>query len=189
MNMGLRQSIFIVLLLAVPLSSYFLVFKPQNAEIARAKTEIDLKRAMLDKLRVATSQTSDLERANTEIRASISAIEARLPTTKEVDTVLREVAQIASKCNLEMPVFKKGEKVVAAGMAQEQPLAVELTGDFDGFYRFLLELEKVARITRIPDLRLTRQEKGDGNMKATFTLSIYYQSEALASGESKGGGQ
>ena len=57
----------------------------------------------------------------------------------------------------------------------EQPIRVELPGDFDGFYSFLLHLEQMPRITRIPDMELSRSRDNDGEMMAKFTLSIYYQ--------------
>jgi type IV pilus assembly protein PilO len=187
MQLGLRPLIFLCVLLAVPLASYFLVFRPQNREIARAKAEIELKEKMLEKLRAATEQTADLERANIEIREAIDAIEARLPSNKEIDTVLREVAQIAARNDLKMPVFKKDDKSLVAGSALEQALEVELSGDFDGFYRFLLELERVPRITRLSDLKVTRTDDNNGAMKAKCTLSIYYQGDKLAGAESAGG--
>jgi type IV pilus assembly protein PilO len=188
--MGIRQFIFIMVLLAVPLASYFMVFKPQNAEIAKARTEIELKQAMLEKLRAATAKTADLETANAQIKQSIDAIESRLPSTKEIDTVLREVAVIAGKSGLKVPTFKKNDKKLPpGGLALEQPLDVEITGDFDGFYRFLQDLERIPRITKIQDMKISRQEEGDGNIKAAFTLTVYYQEPiaATASAESKGG--
>lgn len=195
MGLGIRQFIFLVVLLAVPLASYFLVFKPQNEEIKRARTEIELKQAMLEKLRVATAQTADLEQANAEIRKSIEAIESKLPSTKELDTVLREVSAIAANCGLKVPKFKKNDKnIPAGGLAREQPLEVEVTGDFDGFYRFMQDLEKIPRITKIPDMKIVRadskRETNDGEIKATFTLTVYYQEAALASvGGGKEGSQ
>jgi type IV pilus assembly protein PilO len=178
MNSTIRQTFFFAVLLAVPIASFFLVFKPQNDEIARAKLEIDHKKALLEKLRVATSQTEDLQRANQAIRESIDSIQARLPTGKEMDDVLRQVSSLAGKTGLKVPHFKKADKSISAGLAMEQPIEVEITGDFDGFYRFLLELEQLPRITRIPDLAITRSEKVDGEMDAKFTLSIYYEGDA-----------
>lgn len=177
MKFGLRQLIFFTVLVAVPVSSYFLVFRPQNAEISRAKAEIEHKRAMLQKLREATAKAPDLERANAEIAESIRAIEARLPSDKEVDDILRQVASLADKNGLQVPVFKKGDKPLPAGLALEQPLEVEFTGDFDGFYNFLLDLEQLPRITRLPDLGIERNDKVDGDMRASMTLSIYYQDD------------
>lgn len=188
MGLGIRQFIFLVVLLAVPLASYFMVFKPQNVEIGKAKKEIEIKQAMLDKLRSATAKTADLELANAEIKKSIEAIESRLPSTKELDIVLREVAIIAGKCGLKVPTFKKNDRnQQAGGLAREQPLDVEITGDFDGFYRFLQDLEKIPRITKLQDMKLTRVDDADGNIKAAFTLTVYYQEAAVASADEKGG--
>ncbi len=70
----------------------------------------------------------------------------------------------------------------AAGY-MEQPLRVEMLGSFNGFYDFLLGLENLPRITRIKELALERQSGGrdemDGAMKATFTLTIYFEPTTL----------
>ena len=187
--MGIRQFIFLVVLLAVPLASYFYVFKPQNDEITKARTEMELKQTMLTKLESATSQAASLEQANAQIRDSIAAIESRLPNSKEIDTVLREVAVIAGKSGLKVPSFKKNEKNVAAGgLAREQPLDVEILGDFDGFYKFLLELEKIPRITKLQDIKLTRTDENDGSMKAMMTVTVYYQDDATSTASAEGKG-
>lgn len=57
----------------------------------------------------------------------------------------------------------------------EQPLELTMEGGFRGFYEFLIRLEKLPRITRIPDMRIRRSDSVDGEMKAEFTLSIYFQ--------------
>jgi type IV pilus assembly protein PilO len=188
MHWGPRQYLFILVLLAVPLASYLLVFRPQNREIARARTEIELKAKMLDKLREATAQAADLESSNREIASAIEAIRARLPDSKSIDTVLREVAQIASRHNLKIPVFKKDDKILPAGDAMEQPLDIDIQGDFDGFYRFLLDLERVPRITRLSDMKLTRVDDENGGMRAKVTMSIYYRPDTVATADASSAG-
>ncbi|MBY0308771.1 MAG: type 4a pilus biogenesis protein PilO [Phycisphaerales bacterium] len=184
MKLTPKQVVMLAVVVSVPVSAYGLVFRPQNREIARARAEIEMKEQMLAKLREATARYADLEKRNDEIKRSIESIEARLPTGKEIDNVLREVAQIAARNGLKVPLFKKSEKTVPAGEALEQPLEVEITGDFDGFYRFLLQLERIPRITRLPDLKIVRMGETDGVMKASFTLSIYYQGEKTSAAES-----
>ncbi len=177
MNTALRQLLFFVVLLALPIASYFLVFKPQNVEIEKAKKEIDHKQSMLDKLRLATAQSDDLARANDQVKQAIDAIRARLPGTKEMDNVLRQVSGLAAKSSLRVPQFKKSDKVAPAGLAMEQPIDIEITGDFDGFYQFLLELEQLPRIMRIPDFSIVRSDKVDGEMKTKLVLAIYYEGD------------
>src|SRR5687768_12315703 len=103
MRSASRQFIFFVVILAVPLASFFLVFRPQNREIGRAKQEIEHKQAMLEKLREATAQAEDLKEANEQMRLSIDSIEARLPTSKEMDNILRQVADLAAENGLRIP--------------------------------------------------------------------------------------
>lgn len=175
MPTALRQAIFFALLIALPVASYFFVFKPQNTQIEKAKKEIEHKRTMLDKLKQATAQTEDLARQNEQIATAIESIEARLPDGKQMDDVLRQVSSLTAKAGLRVPIFKRSDKVLTAGTAMEQPLNIEIAGDFDGFYQFLLDLEQLPRITRIPDFSIVRSDKVDGEMNTKLTLSIYYE--------------
>jgi type IV pilus assembly protein PilO len=177
MSPMIRQLVFFIVLLALPVASYFLVFKPQNDVIERAKKEIELKETKLTKLREYTARTNDIARENEQIKAAIETIQSRLPSGKEMDNVLRQVSGIANKAGLVVPNFKKSDKTQPAGLAFEQPTDIEMVGDFDGFYEFLLELEKLPRITRIPDLEIKRDDKVNGEMKAKFVLSVYYEGE------------
>lgn len=177
MSTTLRQFMFCGVLLALPVSSYFVVFRPVNDKITQGIKEIEHKESLLEKLREATSKTSDLERENLEIRQAIDTQQAKLPTSKEMDTVLRQVSGIASKKNLRVPQFKKSDQTAPAGIAIEQPLDIEITGDHDGFYEFLRDLERLPRITRITDLQVSRSDKINGEIRAKFVLSVYYEGE------------
>lgn len=177
MSTTARQFLFSAVLLALPVSSYFVVFRPVNAKIEQGSKEIEHKQALLGKLREATSQTEDLQHANNQIRESIEQLQAKLPSSKEMDNVLRQVSGIAAKNGLKVPSFKKNEKTAPAGLAMEQPLDIEITGDFDGFYKFLLDIEQLPRVTRMTDLMLLRSDKVDGEMKSKLVLSVYYEGE------------
>lgn len=177
MNSSSRTMLFFLVLLALPVCSFFVVFRPVNAKIAKGMDEIKQKQQRLDKLREVTAQTDDLQRDNDKIREAIQTIQARLPSTKEMDNVLRQVSGLAGKNGLRVPQFKKSDQTMPAGDAMEQPMDIEITGDFDGFYKFLLDLEQLPRITRITDMSIARSDKVDGEMKTRFTLSVYYEGE------------
>ena len=51
MKFGMRELVLLIVLLAIPVASLFLVFKPQNVAIERAKKEIEHKERTLDKLK------------------------------------------------------------------------------------------------------------------------------------------
>lgn len=176
MRIGLREAFLLAVLLALPLSSWWLVFRPQNADIAQARREIQHKQSMLAKVQQTTARTQDLQRENEEIRTQIESIEARLPSNKEVDTVVRQVSDLAVEAGLEAPGIES-DKPIPAAMYMEQPLKMKINGDFNGFHEFLIKLEELPRITRISDMKITRSDKVNGNMAAEFVLSIYFQPE------------
>ncbi|MEA5557670.1 type IV pilus inner membrane component PilO [Nodularia spumigena] len=171
--MRIRDLMMGLILVAVPLSSYLLVFGPQNKRIAESRAEIAHKRELLQQLQIETARNNDLMRANEEIAALIKQTEARLPDGKEVDNIVRQISELAVTSGLASPAVESG-KPVAAAMYMEQPLKIVTNGDFRGFYEFLLQLERLPRITRLPDMAIERASDVDGNIKATFTLSIYF---------------
>ena len=178
MRLGFRELVLLLILLAVPLSSYWLVFRPVNAEIDSAKAEVELKRDRLSKLRDETARNADLEKENKDIAASISSFEAKLPSAKELDSIVRQVSELAMLQGLSAPTVKS-LKPVKAAMYMEQPLEMSVQGNFRAFHDFLRKLERLPRITKIPDMKLKRATDTNGDMQATFTLSIYYVDEGV----------
>ena len=183
MRFGLRELIFLVVLLAVPVASWWYVFKPRNTEIAQARMEIETKQAKLDKLREVAKRIDDIGLAIEQGREAVELIEAKLPNRDQVEVILEKVWQLAKRNHLSLKSVKS-EKPVPATLYMEQPLRVSMTGRFDGFYQFLLEMENLSRITRVPRMKLERiMETGGPNdakldtglMRAEFTLSIYFE--------------
>lgn len=183
MRFGLRELIFLVVLLAVPVASWWYVFRPRNTEITQARVEIEIKQAKLDKLREVANRIDDIGLAIEQGREAVELIEAKLPNRDQVEDILANVWQLAKQNHLNLKSVKS-EKPVPATLYMEQPLRVSMTGRFDGFYQFLLEMENLSRITRVPRMKLERiTETGGlndakldtGLMRAEFTLSIYFE--------------
>lgn len=184
MRFGIRETIFFIVLMAVPIASFYFVFKPRNELINQAKVEIELKQSRLDRLAAITDRLDDLGLAIANGRESIELIEQKLPDKEGVDDILEQIWQIAKR-NRQTVKSVKSKKIVASALYMELPLEMIMVGDFDGFYQFLLELENLPRITRIHKLKLERLgRRGGGNdedirpgtAKAEFTLSIYFES-------------
>ncbi|MBU6412199.1 MAG: type 4a pilus biogenesis protein PilO [Planctomycetes bacterium] len=169
-----RSSILLATLIALPVASWWFVFREQNTRIAKTRQDIELQRSVLEKLKEETARNADLARANDQIKKSIEAIETRLPSGKEIDSVVRQVSDLAIAAGLDAPGLKSAKPVKAA-LYMEQPLEMTLDGDFAGFYSFLVNLEALPRITRIPDLTLKSSDNETSEMRAAFTLSIYFQ--------------
>jgi len=160
--------------LMLPVGAYFGAFRPQNQQIDKDRAELEHRVEMLAKLRAETARNDDLERANSEIGEQIEKIESRLPTSKQVDQIVRQVSVLAIDSGLAPPTLKS-ENPVAAARYREQPLELTTKGTFEGFYSFLQSLERLPRITRIVELTMGDYE--DGQIEFNFTLSIYFRED------------
>jgi len=186
MQMGIRELVFLAVLLAVPISAYIYVFKPRNVEILEARDEITLKQARLDQLAQVVSKIENIGEAIETGQESIELIEAKLPREQDVEGVLEQVSQIAERNELMIRRIHPDSPVPAA-MYMELPLRLTMDGQFDGFYQFLLEVENLPRITRIHNMEIkrsderggpSRSELPPGFMRADFTLSIYFEPQS-----------
>ena len=187
MRFGIRELIFMLVLLAVPLASYMYVFKPRNEEIRLAEQEANTKRTKLNRLREVSSKISDIEITILQGQEAIDVIERKLPSEQDVEIILEDIWKMAKKEKL-LVKSVKAEKQISAAMYREQPLRIAMEGSFNGFYQFLLDLESLDRITRIHHLKIRRIGGGRGKrsnadapsgaIKSEFTLSIYFVSNS-----------
>ncbi|MHC4362714.1 MAG: type 4a pilus biogenesis protein PilO, partial [Planctomycetota bacterium] len=60
----------------------------------------------------------------------------------------------------------------------EQPLRMQLVGNFNSFYSFLLELEKLPRIMKLRNLDLRKLNEQEGQIATDFVVSIFFQNKA-----------
>jgi len=182
MKLGTRELLTFLIVLLIPLISFAVVFRPQNAEIDAAMGEIAHKREVLDRLRLETSRNEDLAEANVKIAERIEKDEARLPSSKGVDRIVRQVSGLAVDSGLAPPTLKS-LKPLEAAMYWEQPLELTTSGTFKGYYEFLRRMERLPRITRILSMEIKRGTKGgeEPEISVKFTLSIYFQDEGRAS--------
>jgi type IV pilus assembly protein PilO len=180
MRFGIKELLFLPVLLAIPLASWWFVFDPQNKEITSARREIQQKQAKLNQFKDVKLYIPDLESHSARLASTVELFDAKLPAQKEVDVILKEVTQLAHRHGLLTKSFRP-EDEIEADRYTEHPLKMVIVGNFDGYYSFLLDLERLRRITRIPNMKLKKlNAEGEGQMEAEFTLSIYAEAEKPA---------
>lgn len=182
MNVRARQAVFFGALMAIPLAAWCFVFSPRTADIDAAVADIKSRQARLDRLAEVMAQVPDLEAALDEGERLISSVEARLPRRQDVEGILEQIWQMARRQDLTVRSVKTSTPG-SSGVYMEQPLEVDMSGPFEGFYRFLLELERLPRITRVSDLTLqeagrsltaSSEDAPSGSVSARFVLRIYF---------------
>ena len=175
MKFGVRELMFVCVLLGIGGWTWNAYQKRDqerkdlNADTAKIRTE-------LVSLKTATAGIEDLGRKIDDLQKAIDFFESKLPQEQEMDKILTEVSQMADANALTTRTVKtlKSEKTANY---REQPIQMSISGDFNGFYSFLLQLEKLARITRVTQMNLQKIDEHDGQMQAQMTLSIFFEPE------------
>ncbi|MCC6581603.1 MAG: type 4a pilus biogenesis protein PilO [Phycisphaeraceae bacterium] len=188
MRLGFREMLFLVLLAALPVAFYFFAFEPRNRQIAQARQEIQRKQDRLAELEKSAMDLSDLGREIDKLSASVDLFERKLPAQREVEVVLKEVWEMATRHRL-TPRSVHSDKPRNAAKYAELPLRMSIVGDFTGYYAFLLELEKMPRITQTPRMKLKKLEKEEGQMEAEMVLSIFFETRLPGEGVAGTGGE
>jgi Tfp pilus assembly protein PilO len=182
LKIGIREIVFFALLTAIPLGTWWFVFRPNNARDAKVLQEINAKQLKLRELNYATATIGDLRKEIADLEKAVTFFQSKLPSEKEIDKVLREVWRVAEKNQLVTKSIRTMDRANDRVFTDEnsphceQPITMKLEGDFMGFYSFLLDLENQPRIMRIRQMKITKPEKGpDGCMRAEIIMSIFFE--------------
>lgn len=177
MDSSLRHIVFFVLIVGLAYAAYAYMIKPANAYLSEQRALMEQKRAKLAELDRATAAAEDLAEQLRKVEQAIANFESKLPPSSEIHTVLENVTLIAQKQGLVPKTIRTLKPVSNRGYI-EQPIQMELHGDFNSYYAFLLELEKLDRITKIRQLRLKKKSQYEGQTESEFVMSIFFQKPA-----------
>jgi type IV pilus assembly protein PilO len=174
MTGGFRKAVFFVLLVGIAVVGYQYMVKPANRNLAMTKEQLEAKLAKLAEFEKTAAAAQDLTKQLEQLQQAIDFFESKLPPTSEIHKVLEQVTVIAQKEGLTPKTIRTLNKENNSGYV-EQPLKMELDGNFNSFYSFLLELEKLPRITKIREIELKKQRQDEGQITADFIVSIFFQ--------------
>ena len=174
MTGNFRRVVFFILLVGVAAAGYQYMIKPANDSLAKAKSQLDAKMAQLANFQKATAAAEDMTKQLEQLQEAMEFFESKLPPTSQIHEVLEQVTVIAQKQGLKPKTIRTLKKKDNSGYI-EQPLKMELEGNFSSFYSFLLELEKLPRIMKIRELDLDKHRENEGQIAADFIVSIFFQ--------------
>ena len=174
MHRASRKAVFFVLLIGVTYAAYTYMIKPVNKHFAEKKAIVQSKQIKLSEFEQTTAMTESLTKQLEQLEEAIKFFESQLPPKSEIYKVLEQVTVIAQKQGLKPKSIRTLKKKDNSGYI-EQPLRMKLTGDFNSFYSFLLELEKLPRIMKIRELVVEKEKDQSGQVTTDFVVSIFFQ--------------
>lgn len=178
MNSNFRKFVFFVLLAGLAIGGYQFMIKKANKDLAEAQAKVDAKMEQLMKFEEATAAAEDVNKQLEKLQEAIDFFESKLPPKSQIHEVLEQVTLIAQKQGLKPKTIRTLALKDNSGYV-EQPLKMELDGNFSSFYSFLLEIEKLPRIMKLRELDLKKKNSFEGEVSANFIVSIFFQNETL----------
>jgi type IV pilus assembly protein PilO len=182
MRFGLRETIFLLLLLALPVAAYMFSFEKLITKTAALDRDTMQREEKLKQLETATRYIDDLGVEIDRLTTAITDFQQRLPEQQELEVILKQVWETATKHRLAQRSVRTS-KTTQTQYYTESPIAMVIVGDFDGYYSFLLDLENLPRITRVPKMKLKKVGgMSDGEIQADMTLNIFFDNEQSTKG-------
>jgi type IV pilus assembly protein PilO len=173
MKFGIRELLFLAVMIGTVTASFFSLKRTvARREAMQAETE-GWKR-QLAALNQSGADAVDWNKKIAELKEAVKYLEGKLPAEKEIDVILTQVENMVKANALEKKMVKP-LRIDRSASYNELPIEMTLSGDFNGFYAFLQQLEKMPRITRLTNMALTKITDRDGAMQAKITLSIFFE--------------
>ena len=160
--------------LVVGIGFYYLVYAPKSAEIHAASQELKKAKDDLTRLQAQAARRDAIERRLKELQQQVKETEAKLPTSREIPTLLVQLEGLASQTGANLTLIRPGPG--GGGQAAPQPgrpgapagpppgaalglqqFALELTaeGTFDVVESFVRGIENFPRFIAMSDLKIT----------------------------------
>ena len=135
MNSNFRKAVFFILLVGLAVVGYQFMIKPANKDLAEIKAKVDSKLEQLVKFEEATAAAEDLTKQLDKLQEAIEFFESKLPPKSQIHEVLEQVTVIAQKEGLKPKTIRTLADKDNNGYI-EQPLKMELVGNFSSFFKF-----------------------------------------------------
>lgn len=179
MSLGTQVVIFLVLAVAIYGVFYYFVYTGLQADIenkARQRKELNDE---VEKGKVTAARLPEFRREVERREATLQALSRILPSSKEVDDLLRKVQQMAAESSLNVLRFKP-EATQPREFYAAWPISLELDGTYHNLAYFFDRLSKLSRIVNVSNLKINSNKSPtvSSTIRATCTATTFVFIEA-----------
>jgi Tfp pilus assembly protein PilO len=173
-SFGTQVIIFAILAGALYFVFWYVFYTPMQTEIQQKTAQQKSLQDEVEKGRVTAARLPEFRREVERREATLQALSRILPSTKEVDDLLRKVQQLAAESSLNVLRFKP-EATQPREFYAAWPISLELDGTYHNLAYFFDRLSKLSRIVNVSDLKITAQKKptAASTIKANCTATTF----------------
>ena len=184
MRSGPREIVFIVLLIVIPLGAWRYVIQPRNTHAEQIHRAIEAKQDELKALDRTKATIGDLKKEIAQLSEAMAFFQSKLPNEKEIDKVLHSLWQLAKSNELVTKGIrtkdrkKPSETSLTSSQHCDQPIAMQLEGNFTKFYTFCQDLEDQPRIMRVSEMKISQAaDAPEGFIQVELTMSVFFEAD------------
>lgn len=157
-----------------------LLITPANRQRDALDSDTRQKQLAAEALNRSAIDPVQFARRSGALQTAIASFEARLEPEGQIQAFIEEVWRLAEANSLETHTMR----APAEGAASAQ-LNISLTGNFAGFYQFLVQIEQMPRLIRVDRMNLARLGAANGQVQADVILQVFLRRPASGPAASK----
>jgi Tfp pilus assembly protein PilO len=161
---------------AISAAVVILVGLPIRRQMTADQAITEERRAQLVTLQNVGRKITCIQDEIDRLQGALEFFEHRLPQEREIDVILREVWKIAEARSL-VPRSVRTQAPETAARYSSQPITLSLEGPFEGFYEFLLGLERMPRLTKVRQMQLSKMPGDEGGVQADILMDIFFEKQ------------
>jgi type IV pilus assembly protein PilO len=161
-------------LLALMLAYVFLAYLPLARHLQRERALLLVKERVLEEARQTAARYEEYQDRAARTQMAVQHLEERIPASKQVPELIRDITRAAAECNLKDFQFTP-QPLVPRADYWEQPVKISATCSYHALGSFLDKVSGLPRLAAARDLKLTGKDKTgkSESILAEFTLVTY----------------
>lgn len=158
-------------------------FSEKGAQIEELQQNLDAKQQEIRKGEIALAKLEELQRDIAALEVKLEELKQILPTAPEMGDLLKWIKSLADQTNLELQIFKP-ETLADQEFLREQPVTMEVIGNYHQLGLFYDRISKYARIINVENVRMTPNTDRSirATIRANFVAKTYIYKEERAPG-------
>lgn len=140
-------------------------FSEKKQMIGELQQNLDAKQAEIRKGEIALAKLEELQRDIAALEVKLEDLKQILPTAPEMGDLLKWIKSLADQTNLELQTFKP-EALADQEFLREQPVTMQVIGNYHQLGLFYDRISKYARIINVENVKMSRNT--DRTVRATI---------------------
>ena len=160
--------VLVVMVVGIAIGYYAFIGIPEQDVILAVNTEIGTLTKTRDKDAAIAEHLDEYKATVTRLSEDLERAKALLPNDREIDALLKQVANLGKKVGLEFTLFRP-EPDIARDFYAEVPVDISIIGDYHTVALFFSKVGQLHRIVNIQNVKMGGPVEKNGKILLNVT--------------------